>query len=74
MSLKEDLENTIIILNKLREEEGVIIVEGRKDVESLVNLGTKNKIIAVSQRNIFDVIDNIPDKEKIGRASCRERV
>ena len=28
--------------NKLREEEGVIIVEGQKDVESLVNLGIKN--------------------------------
>lgn len=65
MSIKEDLENTIIILNKLREEEGVIIVEGQKDVESLVNLGIKNKIIEVSQYNIFDVIDNIPDKEII---------
>ncbi|MCC7573760.1 MAG: toprim domain-containing protein [Candidatus Methanofastidiosum sp.] len=65
MSLKEDLENTIVILNKLREEEGVILVEGQNDIQSLVNLGIKNKIIAVSQHNIFDVIDNIPEKEII---------
>ena len=65
MSINEDLENTIIILNKLREEEGVILVEGQNDIQSLVNLGIKNKIIAVSQHNIFDVIDNIPEKEII---------
>jgi 5S rRNA maturation endonuclease (ribonuclease M5) len=65
MSIKEDLENTIIILNKLREEEGVILVEGQNDIQSLVNLGIKTRILAVSQRNIFDVIDNITDKEII---------
>jgi len=65
MSIEEDIENTIDILNRLREEEGVIIVEGQKDIESLLNLGIKNKIIAVSQSNIFCVIDSISEKEVI---------
>lgn len=65
MSIEEDVENAIDILNRLKEEEGVIIVEGQKDIESLVNLGIRNKIIAVSQNNIFDVIDGIYEKEVI---------
>ena len=65
MSIEEDVENTIDILNRLKEEEGVIIVEGQKDIESLINLGIKNRIIAVSQNNIFDVIDSISEKEVI---------
>ncbi|KYC50876.1 MAG: hypothetical protein AMQ22_01395 [Candidatus Methanofastidiosum methylothiophilum] len=65
MSIEEDIENTIDILNRLREEEGVIIVEGQKDIESLVNLGIDNKIIAVSQKNIFCLIDSISEKEVI---------
>ena len=65
MSIEEDVENTIDILTRLKEEEGLIIVEGQKDIESLVNLGIKNKIIAVSQNNIFCVIDSISDKEVI---------
>jgi len=65
MSIEEDVENTIDILARLKEEEGVILVEGQKDIESLINLGIKNKIIAVSQNNIFSVIDSISDKEVI---------
>ena len=65
MSIEEDVENTIDIITRLKEEEGVIIVEGQNDIESLVNLGIKNKIIAVSQNNIFDVIDGIYEKEVI---------
>jgi len=65
MSIEEDVENTMGILTRLKEEEGVIIVEGQNDIESLVNLGIKNKIIAVSQNNIFDVIDGIYEKEVI---------
>lgn len=65
MSIEEDIENTIDILSRLKEEEGVILVEGQKDIESLLNLGIKNKIIAVSQSNIFCVIDSISEKEVI---------
>jgi 2,5-diamino-6-(ribosylamino)-4(3H)-pyrimidinone 5'-phosphate reductase len=65
MSIEEDVENTIDILARLKEEEGVILVEGQKDIESLVNLGIKNKIIAVSQNNIFSVIESISNKEVI---------
>jgi 5S rRNA maturation endonuclease (ribonuclease M5) len=65
MSIEEDVENTIGIINRLKEEEGVILVEGQNDIQSLVNLGIKNKIIAISQYNIFDIIDNIPEKEII---------
>lgn len=65
MSLKEDLENALDILNNLKEEKGVIIVEGQKDIESLMNIGIKNKIIPVSKRNIFEVIDSISEKEVI---------
>lgn len=65
MSIEEDVDNTIDILTRLKEEEGVILVEGQKDIDSLVNLGINNKIIAVSQNNIFSVIDSISDKEVI---------
>ena len=65
MSIEEDVDNTIDILTRLKEEEGIIIVEGQKDIDSLVNLGINNKIIAVSQNNIFSVIDSISDKEVI---------
>ena len=65
MTLQEDLEKVLDILNRLKGEEGVIIVEGQKDIESLVNLGIKNRIINVSQRNIFDVINGIKEKEVI---------
>lgn len=65
MTLQEDLEKVLDILDRLKEEEGAIIVEGQKDIESLVNLGIKNRIINVSQRNIFDVINGIKEKEVI---------
>lgn len=65
MSLKTDIENVIDILSRLKDERGTIIVEGQNDIQSLVNLGIKNKIIAVSQKNIFEVIDNISEKEII---------
>jgi len=65
MSIQEDLENTLDILNKLKKEEGIILVEGQNDIQSLVDLGIKNKIIAVSQSNIFDIIDIISEKEVI---------
>ena len=65
MSIEEDIENTLDILNRLKEEEAVIIVEGQKDIESLVNLGIKNRIITASRHNIFDVIDDIYEKEVI---------
>lgn len=65
MSIEEDVDNTINILTRLKEEEGVILVEGQKDIDSLVNLGIKNKIIAVSQNNIFSVIESISNKEVI---------
>lgn len=65
MSIEEDVDNTLDILTRLKEEEGVILVEGQKDIDSLVNLGINNKIIAVSQNNIFSVIDSIFDKEVI---------
>lgn len=65
MSIEEDVDNTLDILTRLKEEEGVILVEGQKDIDSLVNLGINNKIIAVSQNNIFSVIESISDKEVI---------
>jgi len=65
MSIEEDIENTLDILNKLKKEEGIILVEGQNDIKSLVDLGIKNKIIAVSQSNIFDIIDRISEKEVI---------
>lgn len=65
MSIEEDVDNTLDILTRLKEEEGVILVEGQKDIDSLVNLGINNKIIAVSQNNIFSVIESISNKEVI---------
>lgn len=65
MSIEEDVRNALEVLSKLKEEEGVIIVEGQKDIDSLVNLGINTRIIAVSQYNIFDIIESISEKEVI---------
>ncbi len=65
MSIQEDIENSLEILKKLKEEDGVILVEGQNDIESLVNLGIKTRIITVSQYNIFDIIQSIPEREVI---------
>jgi len=65
MSIQEDIENSLEVLSKLKEEEGVIIVEGQNDIDSLVNLGINTRIIAVSQYNIFDIIESISEKEVI---------
>jgi len=65
MSIEEDVRNALEVLSKLKEEEGVIIVEGQKDIDSLVNLGINTRIIAVSQYNIFDIIESIPEREVI---------
>ncbi|HPA48793.1 MAG TPA: hypothetical protein PLO36_01515, partial [Methanofastidiosum sp.] len=65
MSIQEDIENTLEVLNRLKDEEGIILVEGQNDIESLINLGINARIIAVSQYNIFDVIESISEKEVI---------
>lgn len=65
MSIEEDVRNALEVLSKLKEEEGVIIVEGQNDIDSLVNLGINTRIIAVSQYNIFDIIESISEKEVI---------
>ncbi len=65
MSIEEDVRNALEVLSKLKEEEGVILVEGQNDIDSLVNLGINTRIIAVSQYNIFDVIESISEKEVI---------
>ncbi len=65
MSIDEDVKNALEILDKLKNEKGIILVEGQNDIQSLVDLGIKNKIIAVSQSNIFEIIDRISEKEVI---------
>ncbi|KYC51556.1 MAG: hypothetical protein AMQ74_01101 [Candidatus Methanofastidiosum methylothiophilum] len=65
MSISEDIENALEIIKKLKDEDGVILVEGQKDIDSLINLGIKNRIVPVSQYNIFDIIDIISEKEVI---------
>ena len=65
MSIQEDIENTLEVINRLKDEEGVILVEGQNDIESLISLGINARIIAVSQYNIFDVIESISEKEVI---------
>jgi len=65
VSISEDIENALEIIKKLKDEDGVILVEGQKDIDSLINLGIKNRIVPVSQYNIFDIIDIISEKEVI---------
>lgn len=65
MPIDEDVRNALDVLSKLKEEEGVILVEGQNDIDSLVNLGINTRIIAVSQYNIFDIIESISEKEVI---------
>lgn len=65
MSISEDIENALETINRLKDEDGVIIVEGKNDADSLVNLGIKNRIITISQHNIFNIIEGISEKEVI---------
>lgn len=68
-NLENKLERVIKILDDLADEasRGIpIIVEGRRDVEALVGLNIKGKIIAVKtlKRNVLSVLNEI---EKLGK-------
>lgn len=51
-------------LNKLKNSEKPILVEGKKDKLALENLGIKNKIITLKKRPLFKVIEDFSDKHK----------
>ena len=47
-----------------REENALILVEGRRDMESLKNIGIKYEIICISQRKMYDLTLDLIKKDK----------
>lgn len=60
----KQIEEVKKILDRLREEETVILVEGENDLKALRNLNIRNKIIKVSenQKRLFSIIEGIGKK------------
>jgi len=53
------------IVEKLkREENALILVEGRRDAESLKNIGIESEIICISQKNMYDLTLDLVKKDK----------
>ena len=53
------------LIEKLKEEENaLILVEGRRDVESLRNIGVTSEIICISYRKIYDFTLDLIKKDK----------
>lgn len=51
------------LIDKIKQSDILIIVEGKKDKKSLQNLGIKN-IIELNKKPIFQVIESISSKNK----------
>ena len=47
-----------------REEKALILVEGRRDGESLKNIGIHSEIICISQKNMYDLTLDLSKKDK----------
>ena len=50
-------------INKIKRSNQLIIVEGKKDKKALQNFGLKN-IIELNKRPLFEIIENISDKNE----------
>ncbi|PWB51079.1 MAG: DNA primase [Candidatus Methanoperedenaceae archaeon] len=55
----EQLENVIAKLKELALEGAIIVVEGRKDVESLRYLGINGQILLASQQPLLDLTESL---------------
>ncbi|MBW2992384.1 toprim domain-containing protein [Candidatus Woesearchaeota archaeon] len=65
MLKKEIIEDLLKHLEKIKEENTLIIVEGHKDKKSLEALGfSPNRIIPLARRALFKVVEQIIIKEK----------
>ncbi|MCK4246951.1 MAG: hypothetical protein KAX04_00235 [Methanomicrobia archaeon] len=53
-----------IIERLKREENALILVEGRRDAESLKNIGIESEIICISQKNMYDLTLDLVKKDK----------
>jgi len=53
-----------IIERLKREENALILVEGRRDAESLKNTGIESEIICISQKNMYDLTLDLVKKDK----------
>jgi len=53
-----------IIERLKREENALILVEGRRDTESLRNMGIETEIICISQRKMYDLTLDLVKKDK----------
>ncbi|MFP4050644.1 MAG: toprim domain-containing protein [Thermoplasmata archaeon] len=65
MRLKEELEGLQDVLEEIKEEEEEvpIIVEGRKDVQALKELGFERKIIRIKKNDtIFHIIEDLREE------------
>jgi 2,5-diamino-6-(ribosylamino)-4(3H)-pyrimidinone 5'-phosphate reductase len=53
-----------IIERLKREENALILIEGRRDAESLKNIGIESEIICISQKNMYDLTLDLVKKDK----------
>lgn len=55
----EELEQTILELKELALEGAILVVEGRKDAESLRYLGVNGQILLASQQPLLDLTESL---------------
>lgn len=63
MLRKDTAEELIEELNKLKQDNPLIVVEGYKDKKTLESLGL-NRVIPLARRALFKIVEQIVEKEK----------
>jgi len=61
----EELEKIIMELKELTRNGAILVVEGRKDAESLRYLGINGHILLASQQPLLDLTESLAKSEKI---------
>jgi 5S rRNA maturation endonuclease (ribonuclease M5) len=62
---KDTVEGLIKLIDKLKEDNTLIIVEGYKDKKSLTSLGISGKrILPLQRKALFKVVEEVAKKEK----------
>ncbi len=61
--MKEVSEEFFLYIEKIKQSNALIIVEGKKDRRALESFGIKN-IVELNKKPIFEIIENISSKSK----------
>jgi len=62
--MNEIYEETIRLLNKIRDEDKLVLVEGANDKQALLEFGIK-RVKTLKRRALYKVIEEIKDKEVV---------